>query len=115
MIESLVVALILIAIVSLVIWGIASIVPMPAPVKTIVYVIGGIICLLILLRALTGSTSLLGGEFRNGSIYFANMAPIQHPAFAGRLLAHEEAVDEVARQRDDSAGSSFLEVHHVGA
>lgn len=60
MIESLVVALILIAIVSLVVWGIASMIPMPAPVKTIVYVIGGIICLLILLRVFTGSGSLLG-------------------------------------------------------
>lgn len=60
MVEPLLVALILIAIVGAVLWGLTSIVPMPPPVKTIVYVIGTIIMLVILLHIVTGGTLGLG-------------------------------------------------------
>lgn len=54
MISALLVALVYIAIVALIVWGITAIIPAPAPVKTVIYVVGGIICLLILLQAITG-------------------------------------------------------------
>ncbi len=43
---------IFIAIIGLVIWAITAIVPMPAPFKTVIYVIGALICLIFLLKAL---------------------------------------------------------------
>lgn len=43
-----------IAIIGLVVYAITALIPMPAPFKTIIYVIAAIACLLILLRALPG-------------------------------------------------------------
>lgn len=43
-----------IAIVGLVVYAITALIPMPAPFKTVIYVISAIVCLLILLRALPG-------------------------------------------------------------
>jgi hypothetical protein len=43
-----------IAIIGLIVYVIPAVVPMPAPFKTIIYVVGAIVCLLILLRALPG-------------------------------------------------------------
>jgi len=54
MIESLLVALVLIAIVALIGWGIVALIPAPPQVKTVIWVVVGVICLLILLRAVTG-------------------------------------------------------------
>lgn len=50
MIESLVMMLIYVAIIGLVIWAITSLIPMPGPMKTIVYIIGALIALLLLLK-----------------------------------------------------------------
>lgn len=58
MIESLLVALILMAIVGLIGWGIATLIPFPPQVKTVLYVVIGVVCLLILLKALTGGLHL---------------------------------------------------------
>lgn len=55
MVSSLLVALILIAIVALVIWGINAILPVPPQVKTVIYVVGGVVMLLILLQVFTGN------------------------------------------------------------
>jgi hypothetical protein len=54
MIESLLVAFVVIAIVALIGWGICRILPVPEPVKTVIWVIVGVICLLIILRVVTG-------------------------------------------------------------
>jgi hypothetical protein len=54
MIESLLVGLILAAIVALVGCGIVTVIPARAAVKTVVWVFIGVICLLILLQAVTG-------------------------------------------------------------
>lgn len=54
MISTLLVALIYIAIIGLIGWAIVSLVPLPPPAKTIVYVIVGVICLLVLLYAVQG-------------------------------------------------------------
>lgn len=59
MITSLLVALIYIAIVCVIVWGVLAIlravgVTIPAPVVTVVYVIVTVICLLILLQVVTG-------------------------------------------------------------
>ena len=59
-ITGLLVALIYIAIVCVIIWGVVRIlaalgVTIPPPVITVVYVIGAVICLLILLGVVTGS------------------------------------------------------------
>lgn len=56
MITSLLVALILIAIVCTIGWAILSIVPVPAPVKTVIWAIVAVVCLLILLRGVTGGS-----------------------------------------------------------
>lgn len=50
-----VVALILCGIICLVAWGFATILPAPPVVKTIVWVVAGVFCLLILLAAVTGN------------------------------------------------------------
>lgn len=50
------IAVILCGIVGLVVWGITAILPTPPVVKTVLYVVGGVICLLILLRAITGGS-----------------------------------------------------------
>lgn len=43
-----------VAIVGLICWAIVSIVPMPAPFKTVIYVIGALFCLLLLLNVIGG-------------------------------------------------------------
>lgn len=50
MIETLLVALILLAIVGLILWGVGQIPGIPAPVKIVAYVVVGVILLLFLLR-----------------------------------------------------------------
>lgn len=53
--------IIYIAIIGLIVWAITTLIPMPPPFKTIIFVIAGIFCLLILLRVLgvsTGGTAL---------------------------------------------------------
>ena len=52
MIVGLLTLIIWIAVIGLVICAITAIVPMPAPFKTVIYVIGALICLLLLLNAL---------------------------------------------------------------
>jgi len=37
-------------------WGISAILPVPPQVKTVIWVIVGVICLLILLRVVTGDS-----------------------------------------------------------
>lgn len=54
MIVSLLVALVLIAIVCVIAQAFMALVPVPAPVKTIVWAFATIICLLILLAVFTG-------------------------------------------------------------
>lgn len=53
-IEALIIALICIGIVCIIGYVLMSIIPGPPMVKTIVWAVVGIICLLILLRAVTG-------------------------------------------------------------
>lgn len=55
MISALIYALIIIAILGLVVWGILSLIPLPAQVKVVIQVIAGIIALVILLNALLGN------------------------------------------------------------
>jgi hypothetical protein len=43
-----------IAILGLIVWAVTTLIPMPAPFKTVIYVIAGIFCLLLLLRVLGG-------------------------------------------------------------
>lgn len=43
-----------IAILGVIVWGITTLVPMPAPFKTVIYVIAVVLCLLLLLRVLGG-------------------------------------------------------------
>lgn len=50
MIETLLVALILLAIVGLILWGVGQIPGIPPPVKIVAYVVVGVILLLFLLR-----------------------------------------------------------------
>lgn len=54
MITMLLIALIMIAIVALIGGGIVRVIPMPEQARIVVWVIIGVICLVILLRALTG-------------------------------------------------------------
>ena len=54
MIESLLVALIVIGIICVIGWVLMSIIPGPPMVKTIVWAVVAILCLLVLLRAVTG-------------------------------------------------------------
>lgn len=54
MISGLLTALIIIAIVALIGWAIITIVPLPPPVKTVLWVVVGVICLLVLLNAIGG-------------------------------------------------------------
>jgi len=56
MLTSLLTIIVYIAIIGLVVWAITTFIPMPAPFKTLIYVICGIVCLLILLRMLGGNT-----------------------------------------------------------
>ncbi len=56
MITSLLVALIVIAIICVVAGAIIRIVPMPAPVGTIIWAVVAIVCLFVLLRAITGGS-----------------------------------------------------------
>ncbi len=46
--------IIYIAILGLVVYAVTALIPMPAPFKTVIYVIAAIIVLMILLRALPG-------------------------------------------------------------
>lgn len=55
-IHSLLVGLILIGIVSLIGWGIFSLIPVPPQVKIVIWVVVGVICLVILLHAISGSS-----------------------------------------------------------
>ena len=50
MVTSLLTLLIYIAIVGLIIWAITALIPMPQPLKTIIYVIGALIALVLLLK-----------------------------------------------------------------
>jgi hypothetical protein len=61
MIEALLIALILIAIVCVIATVVLKLVPMPAPVPTVIWGIVAIVCLLILLRAFTGGSLDLTG------------------------------------------------------
>jgi hypothetical protein len=54
MISGLLTALVVIAIVSLIGWCIIAVVPMPQQVKTVLWVIVGVLCLLFLLDAIRG-------------------------------------------------------------
>lgn len=54
MVSGLLSALVIIAIVSLIGWGIIAVVPMPPQVKTVLWVVIGVFCLLFLLDALSG-------------------------------------------------------------
>lgn len=56
MIEGLITLVIVIAILGLIVWAITSFIPMAEPFKKLIYVICGIVCLLILLRVLTGGS-----------------------------------------------------------
>lgn len=43
-----------VAIIGLIVWAITALIPMPAPFKTVIYVIAAIFCLLLLLRVVGG-------------------------------------------------------------
>lgn len=43
-----------VAIIGLIVWAITALIPMPPPFKTVIYVIAGIFCLLLLLRVVGG-------------------------------------------------------------
>lgn len=58
MITALLTALVLIAIVGVIAWGVMALIPLPAPVKIVIQVIAAILCLLILLRAIQGAPLL---------------------------------------------------------
>jgi len=47
--------LILISIIGLIAWALTQLVPMPAPIKTVVIVIAVLFCLLLVLRAFGGA------------------------------------------------------------
>lgn len=55
MITGLLSLIVYIAIIGLIVWAIITIVPMPQPFKTVIVVIGALVCLLILLGALGGA------------------------------------------------------------
>lgn len=59
MIEALIVALILCAIIAVVAWGLTKVIPFPPPVGVVIQVIAAVICLVILLRVFL-STDLPG-------------------------------------------------------
>lgn len=61
MIETLLVALILLAIVGLILWGIQQIPGIPPPVKIVIYVVVGVILLLMLLQYVQGGHVNLTG------------------------------------------------------
>lgn len=60
MITALLVALIYIAIISVIGWAIISLIPVPAPVKTVIWAVVAVLCLLVLLGAVTGGLPHLG-------------------------------------------------------
>lgn len=55
MVESLLYALIVIAILGVIVWAILSVVPgIPPPVKTVIYAVAAIVMLVVLLNAVVG-------------------------------------------------------------
>lgn len=52
MVTGLLSALIWIAVIALIVWGINAVIPAPPQVKTVIYVIAGVICIIILGRAI---------------------------------------------------------------
>ncbi len=56
MISTLITMIIYIAILGLIVWAITTFIPMPPQLRTLIYVIVGIIALLLLLQMLTGSS-----------------------------------------------------------
>lgn len=59
--------IIFVAIIGLIVWVVLKIVPMPSPFRVVIMAIAGLICLLLLLDVLTGSSFVITTPFLRGS------------------------------------------------